>query len=291
MNLNRSKLRNIRLTAIYIHLTMQFQVSIERNIHITFFNEDRKPKISGLEHCILLLGRKQEVLGFQITMHHTHEVANVDNIHNCSADCSSRTFCVVPLCNDAIEELPTCAELHHHMDIALVLVCSPELDNVWLPRQVLHDLDLPSNVLPVCLADELALGDGLAGVLPTRGNLCAEVCHPELAPAKLLPEGVDRAHVLVLLAKNRVRRWLRRHSHGWDCRRVRRRWCVPHLGRLLRRVVTRRCLRRLCLVRIAITIGTSPSRVRGRSSAATLPHFSSQIIPSSSKPAARLVGW
>jgi hypothetical protein len=48
-------------------------------------------------------------------------------------------------------------------------------------------------------------------------------------------------------------------------------------------------LRWLCLVGIAITIGASPSRVRGRSSAATLPHFSSQIISSSSKPAAQLM--
>jgi hypothetical protein len=264
-------------------------MSTEHNILITFFDEDGKPKISGLEHCILLLARKQEVLRFQVTVHHTHEVANVDNIHNCSADCSSCTLCVVPLGNDAIEELPTCAELHHHMDIALVLVCSPELNNVWLSRQMLHDLDLSSNVLPVCLAGKLALGDGLAGVLLTRGNLCAEVCHPELAPAKLLSEGVDRAHVLVLFAKNRVRRGLRWHRHRWDYRRVRRRRRVPHLGRLLRRVVTRRCLRWLCLVRIAITIGASPSRVRGGSSATTLPHFSSQIIPSSSKPAAQLM--
>ena len=52
------------------------------------------------------------------------------------------------------------------MHIAIILQRSPELNNVWLSRKMMHDLDLPANVLPLSLAGELAgelaLRDGLA---------------------------------------------------------------------------------------------------------------------------------
>ena len=48
------------------------------------------------------------------------------------------------------------------MHIAIILQRSPELNNVWLSQKMMHDLDLPANVLPVSPAGELALRDGLA---------------------------------------------------------------------------------------------------------------------------------
>lgn len=54
----------------------------------------------------------------------------------------------------------------------------------------MHDLNLPPDVLVVLLAQELPLGDGLAGVVGTRGLVGTEIGGPKLALAQLLPNKV-----------------------------------------------------------------------------------------------------
>lgn len=54
----------------------------------------------------------------------------------------------------------------------------------------MHDLDLPPDVVVVLAAEELALGDGLAGVLGAGGLVGGEVGGAELALAELLAEVV-----------------------------------------------------------------------------------------------------
>jgi hypothetical protein len=51
--------------------------------------------------------------------------------------------------------------------------------------QVVHNLDLAAHVLDILLGDELALGDGIAGVVDARGEVRAEVGGAELALLEL----------------------------------------------------------------------------------------------------------
>jgi len=125
-----------------------------------------------------------------------HGVAAVDDGDYLAAERRGGALGVVAPGDDAVEELPSLAELHDEVDRVAVLVGAPELDDVAVAREVVHDLHLPAHVLDVVAVDELPRGDGLAGEalagLPVRD----EVGDPELAPAELAPEGVGRAHVL-----------------------------------------------------------------------------------------------
>ncbi|CAA0822938.1 Unknown protein [Striga hermonthica] len=136
----------------------------------TLFVEDRESEIGGLERCILCLAEQQEILGLQIPMNNPHRMARVHNLHNSPEQGGGRTLRVVALCYDAVEELPTGAELHDEVDRVLVLVGPLELDDVGLAREVVHDLDLTAHVLDVLLVGQLALGDG-DGVVAVAAGL------------------------------------------------------------------------------------------------------------------------
>jgi len=158
--------------------------------------EDGEAEVRGLERGVLLVIEEQEVLGLEIPVEDAHGVAAVDDGDDLAAERGGGALGVVALGDDAVEELPALAELHDEVDRVPVLVGSPELDDVAVAREVVHDLHLPAHVLDVVSVDELPRGDGLAGEalpgLPVRD----EVGDPELAPPELAAEGVGRAHVL-----------------------------------------------------------------------------------------------
>lgn len=151
------------------------------------FNEDRETKISGLESGVVVLAREQEIFRLEIAVHDTHEVANVDNIDNGAAERGSGSLGVMTLGDDTIEELPAGAEFHDKVDGKPVLVGALKLDNVGLPRQMLHDLNLPLHVLPVRLRHQLPLQYRLARVRPTARIIRAQIRYPELPPSQFLP--------------------------------------------------------------------------------------------------------
>ncbi|URE46412.1 hypothetical protein MUK42_13608 [Musa troglodytarum] len=137
-------------------------------------------------------------------MHHPHGVAGMHDLHDGPQQRRGRPLGVMPSRDDPVEQLPASAQLHHQVHRLLVLVRPLQLHDVGLPRQVVHDLDLPPDVLDVLLVGELPLGDGLAGQLLPGGLVGAKMRHAELAPAELLPEGVCGADVLHRAAKNRA---------------------------------------------------------------------------------------
>ena len=162
----------------------------------TLFNEDRETKISSLEGGVVVLGREQEILGLEIAVHDAHEVANVDNVDDGAAERGSGSLGVVTLGDDTIEELPAGAEFHDEVNGEAVLEGALELDNVGLPRQMLHDLNLPLHVLPVRLRHQLPLQYRLARVRPTARIIRAQIRYPELAPSQFLPYTVVFLYVV-----------------------------------------------------------------------------------------------
>lgn len=54
----------------------------------------------------------------------------------------------------------------------------------------MHDLDFTPDILVVLAAEELAFGDGFAGVIEASGFLGGEIGGAELALAELLADGV-----------------------------------------------------------------------------------------------------
>ena len=129
-------------------------------------------------------------------MHDPHGVAAVHNGDDLPAERGGGALGVVAPGDDPVEELPALAELHDEVDRVAVLVGAPELDDVAVAREVVHDLHLAAHVLDVVPMRELPRRDGLAGVAAARGLVGGEVGDPELAPAELAPEGVGHADVL-----------------------------------------------------------------------------------------------
>lgn len=120
----------------------------------------------------------------------------MDNVDDLSAESSRRTLGVMTLGDDSVKELPALAELHHEVDGVPVLVGPLELHDVAVASEVVHDLDLPADVLEVVLADELPCGNGLAGELLPGLAVGDQIGDSELAPAEFAPEGVNGADVL-----------------------------------------------------------------------------------------------
>lgn len=86
----------------------------------------------------------------------------------------------------------------------LVLIGTLELHDIGLAGQMVHDLDLPPDVLDVLLVDQLPLGDRLAGKLLASLLVGAQVGDPELPPAELLPNRVHRLDLLHGTAEDRA---------------------------------------------------------------------------------------
>jgi hypothetical protein len=172
------------------------EAEMKSNQALTVLEEDGETEVRGLERGVLLVIEEQEVLGLEIPMEDPHGVAAVDDGDDLAAERGGGSLGVVALGYDAVEELPALAELHNKVDRVPVLVCSPELDDVAVAREVVHDLHLPAHVLNVVAVDELPRGDGLAGEALPGLRVRDEVGDPELAPPELAAESVGRAHVL-----------------------------------------------------------------------------------------------
>ncbi|TQE10046.1 hypothetical protein C1H46_004336 [Malus baccata] len=96
----------------------------------------------------------------------------------------------MPLLDDPIKQLAAGTELHDEVHEDGVLVGALDLDDAGVLGEVVHDLNLPPDVVVVLLAEELALGDGLAGVVGAGGLVGAEVGGAELSLAQFLAHQV-----------------------------------------------------------------------------------------------------
>ncbi|URD87040.1 hypothetical protein MUK42_28253, partial [Musa troglodytarum] len=158
--------------------------------------EGGEAKIGGFERRILPLVQEEEVLGLEISVHHPHGVAAVDNVHDLPAQGGGRPLGVVPPGDDAVEELAALAQLHHQVHRPAILEGTPELDDVAVAGEVVHDLHLAADVLEVVPVRQLAGGDGLASEDLTGVPVRDEVGDAELAAAELATEGVRGVNVL-----------------------------------------------------------------------------------------------
>jgi hypothetical protein len=113
---------------------------------------------------------------------------------------------VMPLLDNPIEQLAPSAELHDQVHEHGVLIGPFDPHHMRVLGQVVHDLNLPPNVLEVLLAQQLPLGDGLAGVLGSRGLLGTEVGRPKLSLPQLLPNKVMVSQSWGLIRQHRGRR-------------------------------------------------------------------------------------
>lgn len=148
----------------------------------TRFEKHGETEINGFEYRILLLIRKEEILGLKVSMHDAIGVTHSDDLGNGSGHVRGRTLAVVATCDDPVKEFATGTELHDEVNVLLVLVTGFELDDVGVVRQRGHDGDLAPHVLHVDGGPELALGDGLAGQLLLRLPVRAQIRYPELPP-------------------------------------------------------------------------------------------------------------
>ncbi|GER57568.1 ARM repeat superfamily protein [Striga asiatica] len=119
----------------------------------------------------------------------------MDHGHNLPAQPSCRPLRVVPLRDYPIEQLASGAQIHHQVHVVAVLEDLPQLHDVPVARQVMHDLHLAADVLRVFGVEELPLGDGLARERPARGAVSGEVGDAELAAAELPAENVGGADI------------------------------------------------------------------------------------------------
>lgn len=149
-------------------------------------------------------------------MHHTHKMADVDHIHDGAANRRGGLLRIMALCDDSIEKLTACTKLHHKVHGVPVLISTPEFHNVWLPRQMLHNLNLSLDVILVALGGKLALQYGFAGVSAASWVLGAPIGDAKLASAQFFSKLVVLLNVFKWFAQNGV--WLRHRPNLRSCR-------------------------------------------------------------------------
>lgn len=109
-------------------------VKVIKNKKLTFFNENRESKISGLDWRIVNLANQQEILRLQVSMHNPHKMTGMHHIHNLPTNRSRLTFRITPFSYDPIEKLATRTQLHYQMHILVIFISTFELNNIRLPR-------------------------------------------------------------------------------------------------------------------------------------------------------------
>lgn len=134
--------------------------------------------------------QEEEILGLEIPMHDPHGVAAVDDGDYLPAQGGSGSLRIMPLGDDPIEKLAALAQFHDEIDGVAVLEGASQLDDVPVAGEVVHDLDLATDVVHVVAVEEFAGGDGLAGQLLMGLLVGNKVGNPELTAAQLTAEAV-----------------------------------------------------------------------------------------------------
>lgn len=147
-------------------------------------------------------------------MHHPKRVASLHNTNNDPRELSGLPLTIMPPLYDPIKELPSSAELHDNMHAKLVLICALDCDDILMPGEMVHDLDLPANILNILLGDKFALGDGFAGVVHAGGDLGTEIGGAKLALAKLTAKGIEIAEGWSGVAEDVVGLGIEAFPHG-----------------------------------------------------------------------------
>lgn len=157
---------------------------------LTLLEENREPEIGGLDRRVVALVQEKEVLGLEVTMDHPEGMASLDNANNGAANASSFAFGELPFGDDPIEELPTSAQFHHQMNTIPILIGTFELDDVGVPSEMVHDLNLAANIFHIFLVGELALGYGLTSKELPGDLIGAKAGDAELPTSELPPKRV-----------------------------------------------------------------------------------------------------
>lgn len=166
-----------------------------KKLNFTRLKESGQPKVRRLQRRILLLAQKQEILRLQIPMHHPQAMTVPNHRHNLPTNPRRLLLRVEPPLDDPLEELSPLADLHHQVHRAPVLVRLPELHDVAVAGEVVHDLDLSADVGDGGAGEEAAEGDRLAGEEIAGRLVGDEVGDAELAAAELAEEVVVAADV------------------------------------------------------------------------------------------------
>uniref|UniRef100_A0A5K0Z1X1 Uncharacterized protein n=1 Tax=Nymphaea colorata TaxID=210225 RepID=A0A5K0Z1X1_9MAGN len=143
--------------------------------------EDGEPEIDRLKRGFFAGVREEEVLRLEVSVHHAGGMAGLDDADDGPDEPGGLALAVVSLLDDPVEELPAGAQLHHKVDEQRVLVGAHDGDDVGVVPEVAHYLHLPPDVLVILRADELPLGNGLAGELLASDLVDAEVGGAELS--------------------------------------------------------------------------------------------------------------
>mmetsp|Transcript_13491 Transcript_13491/g.35658 ORF Transcript_13491/g.35658 Transcript_13491/m.35658 type:complete len:444 (+) Transcript_13491:389-1720(+) len=102
-----------------------------------------QPEVDDLERVLLdgVLRGEEEVLGLQVAVAYPILVHVVDGADDLLHDGGGLDLREVPGLDDAVEQLASCAQLHHKIDVPVVLEAFEELDDVGMVHH-LHDGDL-----------------------------------------------------------------------------------------------------------------------------------------------------
>ncbi|CAA7403440.1 unnamed protein product [Spirodela intermedia] len=166
-----------RASRIHVKEAIRRRPSCRNPADLTGLEEYGESEIDGLEGGVVVLVREQEILRLEISV---HDAEGVTGLHDPDDD------------PDQLRRLPL-AVLHDDVDVEGVLVGALDGDDVLMAREMVHYLDLPANIIHVLLADQLPLGDGLAGVVDPRGDLRAEIGGAELPLTQLPAERIGQS--------------------------------------------------------------------------------------------------
>jgi hypothetical protein len=170
----------------------------------TWPEEHGEAEVDGLERRLLVVADEEEVLRLEVPVHDPERVARLHDGDDDAGQLPGLPLRVVAPPHDAVEQLPARAELHDHVHGDGVLERAADGDDVGVPRQVVHDLDLAPDVLHVLVGDQLPLGDGLARVLQPRRLVHAQVRGAELPLPELPPQAVLVLEVVGLAPEHRL---------------------------------------------------------------------------------------
>lgn len=98
--------------------------------------------------------------------------------------------------------------------------------NIYVLREVVHDLDLPPDILVILPTEELPFGDGFACVLGPIRLVCAQIGGAKLPLAKLLADPIVISYIGSFMGENRgglkgrMRNRRRRILHFVNCKNL-----------------------------------------------------------------------
>lgn len=147
-------------------------------------------------------------------MHNPKRMTSFDNANDNFGQLSGLPLGIMTSLDNPIKELTSGTKLHNNMDIKGILVSTLDGNNILMTGQMMHNLNLPPDILDILFGNKFPLGNRFASIFNRGGIVKSQKSSTELTLTELSAKSVYITYVGSLMAQDIISLVIGGSTHG-----------------------------------------------------------------------------